>query len=49
VLQNGTNVELFEQIVLGIGIPYSLGWNILGWFVVSLNLKKFYYAFGLFV
>jgi hypothetical protein len=49
VLQNGTNVKLFEQIVLGIGIPYSLGWNILGWFVVSLNLKKFYYAFGLFV
>lgn len=40
VLQNGTNVELFEQIVLGIGIPYSLGWNILGWFVLRKELSK---------
>lgn len=48
VLQNGTNVELFEQIVLGIGIPYSLGWNILGWFVLRKELSKGAIVFAVF-
>lgn len=40
VLRNGTEVKLYEQIILGVGIPYALMWNILGWFVLRKELAK---------
>ncbi|XP_060074152.1 uncharacterized protein LOC132553882 isoform X2 [Ylistrum balloti] len=36
VLRKGTSLNVLEQVVLGVGIPYSILWNILG----SLVLKK---------
>lgn len=30
VLRNGTDVNVLEQVILGVGIPYSILWNILG-------------------
>ncbi|XP_033745243.1 uncharacterized protein LOC117330831 [Pecten maximus] len=36
VLRKGTDLNILEQVVLGVGIPYSIIWNILG----SVVLKK---------
>ncbi|XP_046575473.1 uncharacterized protein LOC124283453 [Haliotis rubra] len=33
-LKEGTDITLLEKINLGVGIPYTLLWSILGWFVV---------------
>ncbi|XP_021344127.1 uncharacterized protein LOC110444010 [Mizuhopecten yessoensis] len=35
VLRKGTSLNVLEQVVLGVGIPYSILWNILGSVVVS--------------
>ncbi|XP_069140798.1 uncharacterized protein [Argopecten irradians] len=36
VLRKGTELKVLEQVVLGVGIPYSILWNILG----SIVLKR---------
>lgn len=43
-LQNGTNLETLEIVTLAVGIPYTLLWDIFGWFVLRLELR-----FGAFV
>ncbi|XP_063436391.1 uncharacterized protein LOC134717824 [Mytilus trossulus] len=48
ILRNGTKVKLLEEIILGVGIPYALGWNILGWFVLRKELSKGAIVFAIF-
>ncbi|XP_046570227.1 uncharacterized protein LOC124278542 [Haliotis rubra] len=38
-LKEGTDITLLEKINLGVGIPYTLLWSILGWFVVTRELR----------
>lgn len=35
VLRNGIQIDLLEKIVLGVGIPFSLIWVLLGYIAVS--------------
>lgn len=39
VLEEGTDLNLLEQITIGVGIPYALLWNIMGWFVLRRESK----------
>ncbi|XP_046353344.2 uncharacterized protein LOC124133130 [Haliotis rufescens] len=40
VLKNGTDITVLEQVNLGLGIPYTLVWSVLGWFVLRRELKR---------
>ncbi|KAK3102786.1 hypothetical protein FSP39_013904, partial [Pinctada imbricata] len=46
VLKDGTSVSEFEVIALSVGLPYSVLWNILGWFVLRREWKFGAYLFA---
>lgn len=39
VLKDGTTVDTFKQVALSVGLPYSVLWNIYGWFIVSAHVS----------
>ncbi|XP_067683331.1 uncharacterized protein [Haliotis asinina] len=45
-LKEGTDITLLEQINLGVGIPYTLVWSILGWFVLRRELRVWAWVFA---
>lgn len=47
VLKEGTaNIGTLEIVTLAVGIPYTLLWDILGWFMLRLELKIGSYIFA---
>ncbi|XP_041377969.1 uncharacterized protein LOC121390243 isoform X2 [Gigantopelta aegis] len=47
-LKEGTDLTIQEQIILGIGIPYSLVWSVGGWIMLRRELKHASWAFAVF-
>ncbi|ELU11895.1 hypothetical protein CAPTEDRAFT_192923 [Capitella teleta] len=47
VLHNGAEMELLEKIIIGVGIPFSLFWTVLGWAIVRYELCKTYIVFSI--
>ncbi|XP_022297745.2 uncharacterized protein LOC111107066 [Crassostrea virginica] len=48
VLKDGTTLDLFQQVALGVGLPYSVLWNIYGWFILRREWKKQVWVFVFF-
>ncbi|XP_071082599.1 uncharacterized protein [Haliotis cracherodii] len=45
-LKEGTDITVLEQVNLGVGIPYTLVWSVLGWFVLRRELKVWAWVFA---
>ncbi|KAH3777687.1 hypothetical protein DPMN_179135, partial [Dreissena polymorpha] len=39
VLRSGTNIGTLETVILAVGIPYTLAWDVFGWFMLRMELK----------
>lgn len=48
VLRDGTTVDTFQQVALSVGLPYSVLWNIYGWFILRREWKKQTWVFAFF-
>ncbi|XP_062579074.1 uncharacterized protein LOC134240957 [Saccostrea cucullata] len=46
VLKDGTKLDVFQQVALSVGLPYSVLWNIFGWFTLRREWKAAAWVFA---
>ncbi|XP_064605138.1 uncharacterized protein LOC135470248 [Liolophura sinensis] len=44
-LKEGTSLDILEQVSLGVGIPYTFLWGLLGWFMMEREIKALAWVF----